>query len=438
MTFTDKIPPLKPFAALPEAVDWLYDLQKFGIKFGLSSTSRLVAALGNPQEKLRFIHIAGTNGKGSVAAMVSAVLTNAGHPVGFYSSPHLVNFHERFRLKDQDISDADVLRLINEVRQVADQKELPTFFEFVTAMALLYYAQVQADPVILETGMGGRLDATNIVTPLVTVITNIAMDHREYLGNNIQAIAAEKAGIIKPGVPLITNVTQRRARIPIDAACQALKTPLLDAGQHFKTRGLGHGRFHYKGINKDYLNLQTNLIGRHQYENAALALAVIEVLQDRGFAIPESAIRQGLAQTRWPGRLECISRQPRIILDGAHNPAAAQVLAQALKNSLSYKRLVLVLGIMADKDIPGILRHLLRLANVAIFTRPAYSRAAAPEILASLGENRVIESLVVPELSTAIEHARQMAGPDDLIVITGSLFTVGEARDYLLKRQLAT
>ena len=357
-----------------------------------------MAELGYPQQHCRFLHIAGTNGKGSVAAMLSSILTLAGYNVGFYSSPHLISFHERFRLKDRDIDDGEVLSLVNQVKRVMHADELPTFFEFVTAMALLYFAQKKADPVILETGMGGRLDATNIVLPLLSIITNIAMDHREYLGNSIRAIAAEKAGIIKPGVPVITFVRQPSAIIPIQAAATALKSPIFYGGKDFRTRGQRQGRFQYQGLQKNMTGLRTNLVGRHQYRNAAVALAAIELLQEKGFKISEEAVRHGMEQVRWPGRLEVISARPLLVLDGAHNPAAATTLAQALKRDLSYRRLILVLGIMADKDIDGILNRLLPLADVVIFSRPRYERAATPESLEMLAKGLSQENYVIVDL----------------------------------------
>ncbi|MGQ9921220.1 MAG: bifunctional folylpolyglutamate synthase/dihydrofolate synthase [Desulfobacca sp.] len=423
--------PAGEFPTLAAALAWVYDLQKFGIKFGLSSTARLMARLGNPQERCRFIHVAGTNGKGSVAAMLSRILTLAGYPVGLYSSPHLVHFHERFRLRDEDIDDAAVLALINQVKAVVDPDELPTYFEFVTAMALLYYAQQQADPVILETGMGGRLDATNIVRPLLTLITNIALDHREYLGNSLAAIAAEKAGIVKPGVPVVTGVRQATALVPIQAAATALHSPLYLMKRDFRVRSTGRGQFRYEGLGANLSGLRTNLLGRHQYRNAALALAAVELLWQQGLEIPEMVIRQGLAQVRWPGRLELLATAPRLILDGAHNPAAATTLAQALRHDLTYRRLILVLGIMADKDIRGILRRLLPLADVVIFSRPRYERAATPEHLQSQADSLPPQTLVSNDLAAAIEKARTLAQADDLIVVTGSLFTIGEAREYL-------
>ncbi len=423
--------PSQDFTDLTEALAWVYDLQKFGIKFGLSSTARLLARLGNPQERCRYVHVAGTNGKGSVAAMLSRILTLAGYPVGFYSSPHLIHFHERFRFRDADIDDAAVLNLINRVKAVVDPVEPPTFFEFVTAMAFLYYAEREADPVILETGMGGRLDATNIIEPLLCIITNIALDHREFLGTSLAAIAAEKAGIIKPGVPVVTGVAQRTALVPIRAAAEALGCRLWRRGPDFRTRGQGRGQFRYEGLETTLTGLRTNLLGRHQFQNAALALAAVELLQQQGFHLPEAVIRQGLGEVRWPGRLELAAQQPRLILDGAHNPAAAATLAQALRRDLTYRRLILVLGIMADKDIKGILRRLLPLADVAIFSRPRYDRAADPEVLQTAAAYLPGETYIHGDLAAAIQQARGLAEEDDLIVVTGSLFTIGEAREIV-------
>lgn len=421
---------MRPFADLAQAIAWVFDLQKFGIKFGLSSTLDLLARLGIPYQEGRYLHIAGTNGKGSVGAMLSAVLTRAGYPVGLFTSPHLVDFRERFRLKDQEISAARVLSLINQVRRVTDEREPPTFFEFVTAMALLYYYQEQADPIILETGLGGRLDATNIVPPWVTVITNIDHDHHEHLGSDLLQIAAEKAGIIKPAAPLVTYATQKSVLELFRRRCQELAAPLYQGGVDFKTRGRGGGWFDYQGLEQDFKGLRLNLRGRHQYRNAALALAVLEILARQGLDLSETAIREGLPKTYWPGRLEQVAQDPRVILDGAHNPAAAQSLAQALKRSRGNSRLILVLGVMADKDVDGILARLLPLAQLVIFTQPRYFRAAATADLLRRAEAYGLPALSVPVVADAIQRAQSLAGPHDRILISGSLFTVGEAKQY--------
>ena len=421
------------FADLARAQAWVFDLQKYGIKFGLSSTLSLLARLGVPYEQGRYLHLAGTNGKGSVAAMLSAILTRAGYPVGLFTSPHLVRFEERFRLRDEDITAAGLLHLINRVREAVDTAEPPTFFEFAAAMAFLYFHEQGARPVILETGMGGRLDATNIVSPLVSVITNISLDHQYFLGETLSAIAGEKAGIIKPGAPLVTHARQKRVLDLFRQRCRELGTPMYVGGVDFKTRGTPQGRFSYQGLAKHLEKLTVNLAGRHQYKNAAVALAVIELLQEQGFPVPEAAIREGLAGVRWPGRLEKVPQDPRVILDGAHNPDAAHTLARALKREHIQGRRFLVMGIMADKDEEAILSSLLPLAQTVIFTRPHYFRAAQPEDLARRAKPYQVEVLMEPEVSRAVQRARSLAGPQDQVVVTGSLYTVGEALEYFEK-----
>ncbi|MBM4283682.1 MAG: bifunctional folylpolyglutamate synthase/dihydrofolate synthase [Deltaproteobacteria bacterium] len=415
---------------LDQATAWVFNLQKYGVKFGLSCTLSLLRRLAFPWEEMSFVHLAGTNGKGSVAAMLSAVLTRAGHPVGLFTSPHLVRFAERFRLRDEDIAGDRLLALINRVRQAVDETEPPTFFEFVTAMAFLYFYEEKAFPVILETGMGGRLDATNIVRPLASVITNISLDHREFLGDTLMAVAGEKAGIIKPGVPLVTGARQKRVLDLFRERCRELEAPLYVMGPDFHARGGPAGRFSYHGLDLTLKGLATNLRGRHQYGNAALALAALELLGRRGLAAPEQAIREGLAHSRWPGRLDRMAADPRVWLDGAHNPAAAQALARTLASGRRDGRLIMVVGIMADKDVDGILAKLMPLAELVIFTRPRYFRAAEPEELARRTGPYGVESLVEGDIAAAVRRARELAGPEDRIVVTGSLFTVGEAKAY--------
>jgi len=421
------------FADLAQAQAWVFDLQKFGIKFGLSSTLNLLSRLGVPFERGRYIHLAGTNGKGSVAAMLSAVLTRAGYPVGLFTSPHLVRFEERYRLKDEDISATGLLHLINQVRETINADEPPTFFEFATAMAFLYFHQQKANPIILETGMGGRLDATNIVRPLVSVITNISLDHQEFLGETLIAIAGEKAGIIKEGVPLVTHASQKRVLDLFKHRCREQGAPMYVGGVDFKTRGRAGGRFSYQGLEQRLEDLTVNLPGRHQYRNAALALAVLELLVPKGFQVSEEALREGLTHTRWPGRLERVPQDPRVILDGAHNPDAAHSLAQALKQEHLQGQRFLVMGIMADKDCDAILASILPLAHMVIFTRPRYFRAAKPEDLARRAEPHHLEVLLEPEVAQAVDRARSLAGPRDQVVVTGSLYTVGEAKEYFEK-----
>ena len=420
------------FSDLSRATAWVFDLQKYGIKFGLSSTLNLLGRLDLPYEQGRYLHLAGTNGKGSVAAMLSAILTRAGYPVGLFTSPHLVEFQERYRLGDRDIPPSRLLDLINQVRAAVDNAEPPTFFEFATAMAFLYFYQEQASPIILETGMWGRLDATNIVTPLVGVITNISLDHQDFLGETLMAVAQEKAGIIKAGVPLVTYARQKRVLHLFRQRCRELNSPLYIGGVDFQARGGPPGHFSYRGLHDSMTHLTLNLKGRHQYTNAALALAVVELLSRGDFPVTETAIREGLERTRWPGSLEQVPQDPRVWLDGAHNPAAARALAQILKQSHNHGRIILVLGIMADKDLEAILARLLPLAHTVIFTQPRYFRAAKPEDLARRAQPYQVKTILEPRVDAAVQQAQNLAGPQDRIVITGSLYTVGEAKEYFM------
>ena len=422
------------FTDLAQATAWVFDLQKFGIKFGLSSTLSLLDRLGLSYQEGRYIHIAGTNGKGSVAAMLSAILSRAGYPVGLFTSPHLVSFNERYRLKDQEVTDERLLALINEVRAAVDDDEPPTFFEFATAMAFLYFLQEGAGPIILETGMGGRLDATNIVQPLVAVITNISRDHQEHLGEGLLAIAGEKAGIIKPGAPLVTMARQKQVLQLFRSRCREVDAPFYQGGVDFKSRGKAKRAFDYFGLEQQIAGLTLNLQGRHQYGNAAVALAVVELLDQAGFPVSETAIREGLLAARWPGRLEQLDQDPRIWLDGAHNPAAALILAQNLKSARTNGRLILVMGVMADKDVDTILARLLPLAQTVIFTQPQYFRAADTRDLARRAQPYGLEIMQVPQVAAAVRQAQSLAGPEDRIVVTGSLYTVGEAKEYFVNQ----
>lgn len=411
-------------------LDYLYGLQKFGIKFGLSKTTNLLASLNDPHLNQDYIHIAGTNGKGSVASFLSSIMTRAGFRVGLYTSPHLVRFTERFKINGREISQARAAELMHRIRGVMSAQEPPTFFEAVTAMALLYFAQEKTDLVILETGMGGRLDATNVVTPLLSIITNISMEHREYLGSTLLDMAYEKAGIIKPRVPLVTAATQPKVLNFFQDRCKELEAPFFRLGKDFTCRNTARG-LHYRGPELHLTNVSIGLPGRHQGRNAATALAAAELLKPRFPNLSEGVLRQGLAEAVWPGRMHLISDSPRIILDGAHNPAAIKALARSLPRDLAYQRLILVLGIMADKDARHILGNILPVADEAIFTRPVYDRAMDPHVLFAHAAAWDLPKQVVPDLEQALATAKGMARDKDLVVVCGSLFTVGEALSIL-------
>jgi dihydrofolate synthase/folylpolyglutamate synthase len=413
-----------------KALSYLYDLQKYGIKFGLSSTSNLLARLGNPHKNLKAVHIAGTNGKGSTAAMLSAVLTRIGMQVGLYTSPHLVRFNERFRINDQDVDDRVIIDVFLRVKDVVDEGEPPTFFEMTTAMALCLFAERAVDYAILEVGMGGRLDATNIIQPEITIINNIAFDHQEFLGLTLGRIAREKAGIIKQGVPLITAVKQPAALAVIKERCSALGAPCYRVGQQIKVRSRSARCFSYRGLKWRLENLQLPLAGRHQLLNAATALGALEVLEQLGRLHPTTEqLQEGLNKTRWPGRLEWFSQRPPVLLDGAHNNAGIVSLRKALQEEYTYKRLIIVLGIMADKDLWGMLHRLAPLADHIILTRPRYERAAEPEALREMAGEFANRTELIRSVRQALKRAMTLATPEDLVVVTGSLYFIGEVKE---------
>jgi len=413
-----------------QTLSYLYDLQKYGIKFGLSSTSSLLGRIGNPQAGLKTIHIAGTNGKGSTAAMLSSILVRAGFKVGLYTSPHLVRFNERFRLNEQDIGDEEILDVFKAVRAVVDEREPPTFFEMTTAMALSLFAEKGVDWAILEVGMGGRLDATNVVQPQLTIINNVSFDHQEFLGSTLSRIAREKAGIIKRQVPLITAVKQPVALAVIKTRCLALNAPCYRLGRQIKVRTLGEQRFSYSGLGWRLENLSLPLAGRHQVVNAATALGGLEVLERGGYYnLDAEQIREGLVKTRWPGRLELLGKKPPVLLDGAHNYAGIVALSQALQEEYTYKRLILVLGIMADKDLRGMFLRLAPLAEHIILTRPTYERAAEPESLRAVAGEFAERTELIRPVGEALERAMGLATSEDLVLVTGSLYFIGEVKE---------
>lgn len=417
-------------ASYQESLGYLYGLQKHGIKFGLNSTMNILKRLENPHEKLRCIHIAGTNGKGSTAAMAASMLQQHGLKVGLYTSPHLVRFTERFRVNGEEVPVERIVDIFKRIRTVMNGQQPPTFFEVVTAMAFLYFAEEEVDWAVIEVGMGGRLDATNVIRPEVCVITNIAMDHQEYLGNTLAAIAREKAGIIKPGIPLVTGAAQPMVKGIFKATCYQHDSPLYLYKSDFSIRRHANGSFQYRGFRTQVSNLKVSLNGAHQSANAALALASLEVLEkNRSLDFHPDAVRRGLQRVSWPARLEVLQEKPLIVLDGAHNPHGAEVLREALRRSFTYKRLHLVLGIMEDKDIRGILRRLLPLAESVIFAQPRYARAAKAETLKRLARPYIQKQYVIPDPASAIEQARLLADPEDLICIAGSLYFAGEVKE---------
>jgi dihydrofolate synthase/folylpolyglutamate synthase len=414
-----------------EAIQFLYGLQIFGANFGLENTLKLAALAGNPQEKLRFIHVAGTNGKGSTCAMLESIYRAAGLRVGLFTSPHLVSFRERIQVNRRLIPENKLIRLVEELRRTgvapvsnqnpaqAEQKigdrrdACPTLFEFATVMALKFFAGQKCDLVIWETGLGGRLDATNIVTPLASVITNIAFDHTQWLGDALEKIAFEKAGIIKLGIPVVTAADEPSALAVIERIAREKNAPLIKVGRASRLPRTG---------GTPVLLLR----GEHQKTNAALALATVEVLQNQ-IPVAEEEIRTGLADVNWPGRLQLIQKSngQKILLDGAHNVAGAEVLRAALKKDFAGIRPTLIFGALADKNWPDICRILAPLA-AKIFTVPVASvrTADAGELAKTFSPaNPAAQVVALKNFQEAIIACRE----DDFIVVTGSLYLVGEA-----------
>ncbi len=418
-------------ASIDQHLAALYRLRRFGIKFGLSTMTRLLRGLGNPQDRFSSIHVAGTNGKGSIAAFIASILTHGGYRVGLYTSPHLVRFNERIQINGRAISDEDVARVAEAVQRVYTQGDPPTFFECATAMALDHFASERVNWAVLETGMGGRYDATNVVQPEVSVISNISLEHQEYLGNTLAEIAQEKAGIMKPGAGVVTGARQKNALEVIEKTAKEKGAPLHRLGKEIRVRKNKDGSFTYLGMHRRWPRVKIGMIGEHQITNAAQALGAIDLLVEKGLRIPDQAIYTGLSTTRWPGRLEVHSRKPFILLDGAHNPSAARTLRKFLEDSADFQRLIMVVGVLGDKTWKPMLRDLASVADTMVLTRPQYERAADPHELAAFVRTLSQDMTVIPHLPDAVSFALDKAGDADGICITGSLYTVGDAKSCL-------
>ncbi len=414
-----------------KCLETMYSLHRFGIKLGLDVMQNILSGLDHPQKRFRSVHVAGTNGKGSVASMLTAILQAAGFTVGLYTSPHLVHFNERIRINGRPISNREVVAAYKAVKAVHSGDREPTFFEFSTAMALYAFGRRPVDWAVIETGMGGRLDATNMLAPEACIITNISLEHSDYLGSTISAIAGEKAGIIKAKTPVITGVKQPAAVWVTEAKAAAMKAPCHRQGPDFRTRRQADGKFTYYGIDHKWTGLKTPLLGEHQVSNASLALAAAEALKRKGVPIEEDHVQKGLMATKWPGRLETVCQKPHIILDGAHNLAAARNLGRYLQNHLGDRNILIVLGILDDKPYGGMLSGLRPACYRAIITAPKIGRAVPAQTLADTALHHIQNVEVVPRVAQAVEQAVKTAGPRDTIVVAGSLYVVGEAIEAL-------
>ncbi|MCX8031447.1 MAG: bifunctional folylpolyglutamate synthase/dihydrofolate synthase [Thermodesulfovibrionales bacterium] len=432
-----------------ETINYLYSLQKYGIKLGLEKISLILTSLGSPHRNFKTIHIAGTNGKGSVSAMIASILRAYGYRVGLFTSPHLVSFTERISINGIQITEDEVVKLTQEIKSLIDSLnvETPTFFEFVTAMAFLYFSRMGIDWGVIEVGMGGRLDCTNVIYPEVSVITRISYDHKEFLGDTLTAIASEKAGIIKEKIPVITSEQEVEAQRVLVNTAKSKSSPLYCYGKDFK--GILK-KSDFKGLVFDFLDFTNNetlhelftpLAGEHQLINSSVAIkAATLALRKKNLQNDYYIIKKGLSETRWRGRLEIFSQDPLILIDGAHNPDAAEKLAMFLKKYLDQYNIILLIGIMSDKDIQGILSPLMPLCEEIIFTAPNYGRAASAEVLSDLALKAGYISKTSATIQEALKKALEIYDSlkkvstnkkSPLILITGSFYTIGEAMEVL-------
>ena len=411
----------------------MYGFRRFGIKLGLSTIKRILVGLGNPQDTFACIHVAGTNGKGSVASSLASILHRSGYKTGLYTSPHLVRFNERIQINNRPITNEKVVTSYSAVKDAHFGKRDPTFFEFTTAMALFEFAAQKVDWAVIETGMGGRLDATNIINPALSIITNISLEHRAYLGNTLAQIAGEKAGIIKKRTPLVTGIRQKKVFAEVKRIAAKKKAPLFRLGTDFKVRRNQGQTFSYYGIGNVWHNLQTALPGSYQVDNAALVLAACELIGKNNAVITRNNIQEGLSKNHWPGRLEVVSNNPFIILDGAHNLAAARNLAKFLSTNLAGKAITLVVGILDDKPYKAMLKSLLKPVNRVILTRAKINRALEPGRLYEVAQNLNAEAVIIPDVGQAIKKAIETTPRHGAICIAGSLYVVGEAKEAFAK-----
>jgi dihydrofolate synthase/folylpolyglutamate synthase len=418
-----------------------------GLPWGLETITKVLARLGNPHLKYPTAIVAGTNGKGSTAAMLASILRQAGYRTGLYTSPHLVKVNERIRVNGVEIGDEEFAGAFSEVRRVVEglleEKilgKLPSFFEFLTATGFHYFARAGANFVVLEVGMGGRLDATNVTQPRVAVITNVGFDHVEFLGSTLAAIGREKAGVIKPGTPVVCGCEEGEAAEVIRQRCAELGAGLFEADKFGWLWGLqslqGYYLFNLSLEAESFASLSSPLLGRFQVKNAVAAVTAAWRLNQDGFPITRSAIVKGLQSTSWPGRLERVLEHPLVLLDGAHNPAAARVLAEFIQEELRGRRLRLVYGSMRDKAIGEISEILFPLAEQVYLTRPHLARAATPEEILAAARFLPKRLVIEPEPSVAVARACQASSREDAVMIIGSLFLVGAVKKALLEGQL--
>ena len=421
-------------------IEWLFAVRRFGSKLGLDYVRHLLALIGDPHEDFRSVHVTGTNGKGSTTAMIASMLGEAGYKVGMFTSPHLSTFTERIQVNGVQIPVEDVVRLIEEVRPLcegmAEDKELrhPTFFEVITSIAFKYFSEEGVDYAVLEVGMGGRLDATNVVKAQVSVITNVGLEHTEVLGDTVLEIAEKKAGIVKEGGVLITATADDDVYRLFRETCEGVGSRIFRVGTDITFQRLDSSyegqTFNLKGLSRSYERLTIPLIGDHQLLNAATAVGAVEALRFHGVEVLGDAIRLGLRGVVWPGRLEVMQTKPLVVLDGAKDVEAARAVKEALLGEFTYDRLVAVVSISSDKKIAEMIGEIAQAADHFVITsHRVMGRAAKSSRIAAEVEKHSKTHEVVVDVRTAVERAMELAGEEGMVIVVGSVFLVGEARE---------
>jgi dihydrofolate synthase/folylpolyglutamate synthase len=427
------------------ALNYLYSYVDFSLqkadtyspaRFKLERMYTLVESLGNPQRCYPIIHVAGTKGKGSVSALCASALKEAGYTVGLYTSPHLDDYAERIQVNGEFITHSDLAEMVEEIKpHVAKVPEITTF-EITTAIAFNYFAKRKVNAAVIEVGLGGRLDATNVVTPEVSVITSISYDHTFLLGDTLSEIATEKSGIIKPGIPVVSSPQDEEARIVVEQKCDELNSPLTQVGRDILYEGIAHSTdgqsFQvWPADHKDAaVELTIPLLGQHQVVNAATAFAALNIYRRRGFTVALNDIQRGFTDTFWPGRFEILQPSPTIILDCAHNRDSALKLRLSLEQYFPGKPVLLIFGASEDKDIQGMFIELMPLVKEIMLVKSFHPRAIEPAILVNIVQPFGRQVTIIDNIPQALEKATQIAGDHMVVVVAGSIFVVAEARKY--------
>lgn len=427
-----------------EAINWINDLKSFGIKPGLDRMKWMLKHFNNPEKKLKFIHVAGTNGKGSTVSYLKNIMLEADYSVGTFTSPYLINFSERIQLNGKDIDGKYLVLFVNQIIPLVKESQnsefgSPTEFEVLTLIAILYFAEIsKPDIVIMETGLGGRLDSTNIIIPLISIITNIGYDHMNILGNDIKGIAREKAGIIKQNVPIISGIENKEALKEVKKISKMKTSPMYQINEQFfsdiHTLNQWGSKFDFISLNEAISDIQIDMIGLHQIKNATISIKAIKVLMEISeFSIDRSAIYKGMKKTFWPGRFEIMSREPLIIIDGAHNKEGAKCLRETLQ-LYQYRKLIMVIGILKDKAVSEYFETILPIVDNIIITEPQIERVAKIQDVRNVINdlNNEIDVLEEKDWHIAVNEAIKIATNDDLVIITGSLYLISDIRKYLL------